>query len=135
MEWQLPGPPGTTPTTALLAASHRTGEPIRTGGEPPIEFGGGAGRNALPCYDFPAHRVINHLLTEMPLRTSALRSLGAFLNVFAAESFMDELATAADRDPLEFRLAHLSDPRGRAVLHTAASLDGWAEWTSRSERR
>jgi CO/xanthine dehydrogenase Mo-binding subunit len=125
------GRPGTTPTTALLAASHRTGEPIRAGGEPPIEFGGGAGRNALPCYDFPAHRVINHLLTEMPLRTSALRSLGAFLNVFAAESFMDELAAAADRDPLEFRLAHLSDPRGRAVLHAAASRAGWAEWTSR----
>src|ERR1700752_4386989 len=126
------GRPGTTPTNALLAASHRTGgEPIRAGGEPPLQLGGGAGRNALPAYDFPAYRVINHLLTEMPLRTSALRSLGAFLNVFAAESFMDELASAAARDPLEFRLAHLSDPRGRAVLHTAASRAGWAERTSR----
>ena len=116
------GRPGTTPTNALLAASHRTGgEPIRSGGEPPLERGGGAGRNALPSYDFPAYRVTNHLLTEMPLRTSALRSLGAFLNVFAAESFMDELASAAGRDPLEFRLAHLSDPRAQAVLHTAAS--------------
>jgi nicotinate dehydrogenase subunit B len=126
------GRPGTTPTNALLAASHRTGgEPIRAGGEPPIERGGGAGRNALPSYDFPAYRVTNHLLTEMPLRTSALRSLGAFLNVFAAESFMDELASAAGRDPLEFRLAHLSDPRGQAVLHAAAARAGWAEWTSR----
>jgi nicotinate dehydrogenase subunit B len=125
------GRPGTTPTNALLAASHRTGgEPIRAGGEPPIERGGGAGRNALPSYDFPAHRVTNHLLTEMPLRTSALRSLGAFLNVFAAESFMDELATAAGRDPLEFRLSHLSDPRGRAVLLTAASRADWSQWTS-----
>jgi nicotinate dehydrogenase subunit B len=126
------GRPGTTPTNALLAASHRSGgEPIRAGGEPPIERGGGAGRNALPSYDFPAYRVSNHLLTEMPLRTSALRSLGAFLNVFAAESFIDELALAAGRDPLEFRLAHLSDPRGQAVLRTAASLAGWPEWTSR----
>jgi nicotinate dehydrogenase subunit B len=125
------GRPGTTPTNALLAASHRSGgEPIRAGGEPPLEQGGGAGRNALPSYDFPAYRVTNHLLTEMPLRTSALRSLGAFLNVFAAESFIDELASAAGRDPLEFRLAHLSDPRGQAVLHTAASRAGWAEWTS-----
>jgi nicotinate dehydrogenase subunit B len=125
------GRPGTTPTNALLAASHRAGgEPIRAGGEPPAERGGGAGRNALPCYDFPAYRVINHLLTEMPLRTSALRSLGAYLNVFAAESFMDELASAAARDPLEFRLAHLSDPRGRAVLQTAAARGGWTEWTS-----
>jgi CO/xanthine dehydrogenase Mo-binding subunit len=126
------GRPGTTPTNALLAASHRSGgEPIRAGGEPPLERGGGAGRNALPSYDFPAYQVTNHLLTEMPLRTSALRSLGAFLNVFAAESFMDELASAAGRDPLEFRLAHLSDPRGQAVLHTAASRAGWAERTSR----
>jgi CO/xanthine dehydrogenase Mo-binding subunit len=126
------GRPGTTPTAALLAASHRAGgEPIRAGGEPPIELGGGVGRNALPCYDFPAHQVINHLLTEMPLRTSALRSLGAFLNVFAAESFMDELAAAAGRDPLEFRLAQLSDPRGRAVLHAVASRAGWQEWISR----
>jgi nicotinate dehydrogenase subunit B len=126
------GRPGTTPTNALLAASHRAGgEPIRAGGEPPVEFGGGAGRNAVPGYDFPAYRVINHLLTEMPLRTSALRSLGAHLNVFAAESFLDELASAAGRDPVEFRLAHLSDPRGRAVLQTAASRAGWAEWAAR----
>ncbi len=126
------GRPGTTPTNALLAASHRTGgEAIRAGGEPPIERGGGAGRNAVPSYDFPGYRVTNHLLTEMPLRTSSLRSLGAFLNVFAAESFMDELASAANRDPLEFRLAHLSDSRGQAVLHAAAARAGWAEWTSR----
>jgi nicotinate dehydrogenase subunit B len=123
------GRPGTTPTNALLAASARAGgEPIRAGGEPPVEWGGGAGRNSVPGYDFPSHRVINHLLTEMPLRTSALRSLGAFVNVFAAESFMDELAAAAGRDPVEFRLAHLSDPRGRAVLQAAAGRAGWADW-------
>ena len=126
------GRPGTTPTNALLAASHRAGgEPIRAGGEPPMEWGGGTGRNALPGYDFPAYRVVNHLLTEMPLRTSALRSLGAFVNVFAAESFMDELASAAGRDPVEFRLAHLSDPRGRAALQAAAARSGWADWTPR----
>lgn len=124
------GRPGTTPTNALLAASHRAGgEPIRAGGEPPLQWGGGAGRNAVPGYDFPGYRVTNHLLTEMPLRTSALRSLGAFLNVFAAESFMDELAAAAGRDPVEFRLAQLSDPRARAVLQAAAARAGWTEWT------
>jgi nicotinate dehydrogenase subunit B len=126
------GRPGTTPTTALLSAGDRAGgEPIRAGGEPPVEFGGATGRNSVPGYDFPAYRVINHLLTEMPLRTSALRALGAFINVFAAESFMDELAAAASRDPVEFRLAHLSDPRGRAVLRAAASRAGWTEWTAR----
>jgi len=124
--------PGTTPTNALLASSHLTdGQPIRAGGEPPPERGGGASRNAVPGYDFPAHRVINHLLTAMPLRTSALRSLGAHLNVFATESYMDELAVAADRDPLEFRLAHLTDPRGRAVLQNAAQRAGWAQRTQR----
>ncbi|OBA75431.1 hypothetical protein A5641_25765 [Mycobacterium sp. 1554424.7] len=124
------GRPGTTPTPAFLAASERAGgEPIRAGGEPPVEFGGGTGRNSVPGYDFASYRVINHLLTEMPLRTSALRSLGAFVNVFAAESFMDELAAAADRDPVEFRLAHLSDPRGQAVLRAAAGRAGWASWT------
>ncbi|HTY31298.1 xanthine dehydrogenase family protein molybdopterin-binding subunit [Mycobacterium sp.] len=126
------GRPGTTPTSAFLAASERAGgEPIRAGGEPPVEWGGGTGRNSVPGYDFPSYRVINHLLTEMPLRTSALRSLGAFINVFAAESFMDELAAAACRDPVEFRLAQLSDERGRAVLRAAAERAGWAEWASR----
>ena len=59
------------------------------------------------------------------MRTSALRALGAYLNVFAIESFVDELARAAGRDPLAFRLAHLSDPRGRAVLEVAAGTAGW----------
>ena len=126
------GRPGTTPTSAFLAASERAGgEPIRAGGEPPVEWGGGTGRNAVPGYDFPSYRVINHLLTEMPLRTSALRALGAFINVFAAESFMDELAVAAGRDRVEFRLAHLPDARGRAVLRAAASRAGWSEWAPR----
>ncbi|OBF59302.1 hypothetical protein A5787_21705 [Mycobacterium sp. 852002-50816_SCH5313054-b] len=126
------GRPGTTPTSAFLAASERAGgEPIRTGGEPPVEWGGGTGRNSVPGYDFPSYRVINHLLTEMPLRTSALRSLGAFINVFAAESFMDELAVAAGRDALEFRLAQLSDERGRAVLQAAAQRAGWGKWARR----
>ncbi|WP_197515098.1 xanthine dehydrogenase family protein molybdopterin-binding subunit [Mycobacterium sp. 1245805.9] len=126
------GRPGTTPTPALLAASERAGgEPIRAGGEPPVEWGGGTGRNSVPGYDFPSYRVINHLLTEMPLRTSALRSLGAFVNVFAAESFMDELAAAAGRDPVEFRLAHLSDPRAGAVLRAAATRAGWDDWAPR----
>ncbi|WP_206601471.1 xanthine dehydrogenase family protein molybdopterin-binding subunit [Mycobacterium paraense] len=120
------GRPGTTPTPAFLAASERAGgEPLRAGGEPSVEWGGGTGRNSVPGYDFPSYRVINHLLTEMPLRTSALRSLGAFINVFAAESFLDELAVTAGRDPLEFRLAQLSDERGRAVLRAAAERAGW----------
>ncbi|MDT5314239.1 MAG: nicotinate dehydrogenase subunit [Mycobacterium sp.] len=122
--------PGFVRTVGLLAASHREGgEPIGSAGEPPLEHGGGAARNAVPGYDFPAHRVVNHLLSVMPLRTSALRSLGAFVNVFAIESFMDELAVAAARDPVEYRLAQLSDPRGRAVIEAVVRRSGWAGWS------
>ncbi|HET7666224.1 MAG TPA: molybdopterin cofactor-binding domain-containing protein, partial [Mycobacterium sp.] len=121
--------PGMTPNPAFLAASHRTGgEDIRSGGEPPQARGGGASRNAVPGYAFPAYHVINHLLTTMPLRTSALRSLGAHLNVFAAESFMDELAAEAGRDPVEFRLAQLADPRARAVLEHVVRQSNWYSW-------
>ncbi len=122
--------PGFVRTVGLLAASHREGgETIAAAGEPPLEHGGGATRNALPGYEFPDHRVVNHLLSVMPLRTSALRSLGAFVNVFAIESFMDELATVAQRDPIEYRLAQLSDPRGRAVIEAVVRRSGWADWS------
>jgi nicotinate dehydrogenase subunit B len=61
----------------------------------------------------------------MPLRVSALRTLGAYANVFAIESFMDELAAAAGQDPVSFRLAQLLDPRARAVIEAAAKKAGW----------
>ena len=85
----------------------------------------GASRNAVPGYDIPAVRVTRHRLLDMPIRTSSLRSLGAHLNVFAIESFMDELAAAAGADPIGFRLAHLPDPRARRVLTQAADMAGW----------
>jgi nicotinate dehydrogenase subunit B len=86
----------------------------------------GATRNAVPGYDIPDVHVTRHRILEMPIRTSALRSLGAHLNVFAIESFMDELAAAAGADPVRFRLLHLSDPRARQVLTEACELAGWS---------
>ena len=68
----------------------------------------------IPLYKFPSARVIYHFLPNMPVRVSALRALGAHVNVFAIESFMDELAAAAGADPVEFRLQHLDD-RGRRM--------------------
>jgi CO/xanthine dehydrogenase Mo-binding subunit len=56
---------------------------------------------------------------------SSLRALGGTANVFAIESFMDELAAAAGADPVEFRLRHLKDPRARTVIETVASKAGW----------
>ncbi|HMI93577.1 MAG TPA: molybdopterin cofactor-binding domain-containing protein [Polyangiales bacterium] len=81
----------------------------------------GVHRNADPIYAIPAQRVVKHLCANSPFRTSSLRSLGAFANVFAIESMMDELAAAAGQDPIAFRLAHLNDERARAVIEAAAA--------------
>jgi nicotinate dehydrogenase subunit B len=123
--------PGFARSIGLLAASHRDGgEQMEAAAEPPLERGGGAGRNSVPGYAFPAYRAVNHRLSVMPLRTSSLRALGGFLNVFAIESFMDELAEAAGRDPVEYRLAQLADPRGRAVIEAVVRRSGWADWAA-----
>jgi nicotinate dehydrogenase subunit B len=86
----------------------------------------GAGtRNGEPLYAFPAKRILHHLIAETPVRTSSLRGLGATLNVFAIESFMDELAERAGQDPVAYRLGVLSDARGRAVVEHVARMSGW----------
>lgn len=84
----------------------------------------GIHRNAWPVYDLPAPRVIKRFVAPGPLRTSSLRSLGAHGNVFAIESFMDELAVLAGQPPVAFRLAHLGDHRARAVLEAVDELCG-----------
>ena len=98
---------------------------------PPLAGGGGAERNATPTYDFPAWTITNHRLLTMPIRTSSLRTLGAFANVFAIESFMDELAAERGEDPMAFRLRHLKDPRARAVIEAATARAGWKNWRKR----
>jgi CO/xanthine dehydrogenase Mo-binding subunit len=85
----------------------------------------GGYRNADPLYAFPQRRVVNHFVPNSPLRTSSLRSLGAYANVFAIESFMAELAAAAGVDPVEFRLRHLTDERATAVIEAAAKKANW----------
>lgn len=86
---------------------------------------GGGDRNAIPIYTIPNVRVVSHFIPQMPLRVSALRALGAYHNVFAIESFMDELAQMANADPVEFRLQHLDDSRARDVIRKAADEFGW----------
>lgn len=88
---------------------------------------GNGDRNAVPIYDIPRKSIRWHFIKEMPLRVSALRALGAYLNVFATESFMDELALAAGADPVAFRLAHIADSRARAVIETASDRFGWTK--------
>ncbi len=86
---------------------------------------GGLDRNALPPYNADRLKVVKRFIADGPLRTGALRSLGAYANVFAIECFMDELAALAGVDPLAFRLKHLSDARGRAVIEEAAKRANW----------
>lgn len=94
----------------------------------PIPMPEGDGdRNANPLYVFPNMDVRYHFVPEMPLRVSALRSLGAHLNVFTIESVLDELALAGGVDPLAFRLAHMQDERARAVMIEATNRFGWAK--------
>jgi nicotinate dehydrogenase subunit B len=117
--------PGRSDGINLLAAWYLS-EPFK---EAPVrgipQPAGAEDRNAVPLYDFPNQKITKHLIKNMPLRTSALRDLGSYGNVFALESFMDELAAAAGADPVAFRLRHLKDPRGRAVIETAAEKAGW----------
>jgi CO/xanthine dehydrogenase Mo-binding subunit len=120
-----PGVPGSDNN---LLASWYLAEPSKPA--PPVNIpqpAGGSDRNALPLYDFPNQRIVNHLITAMPVRVSALRTLGAYANVFALESFMDELALTAGVDPVAFRLAHLKDPRARAVIEAVTKKADWKE--------
>ena len=93
----------------------------------PDAAGGGGIRNAALPYVVGGQRIVHHLVVDQPVRVSSLRTLGAFANVFAIESFMDELAEAAGRDPLAYRLDLLPDPRARAVVAAAARAAGWHE--------
>jgi CO/xanthine dehydrogenase Mo-binding subunit len=104
----------------LLAGREVRGVPP----QPARSFFGGD-RNAQTTYRLACQRVTMHWVAQPPLRTSSMRSLGGAGNTFANESFMDELAAAAEADPLAFRLHHLDDPRGREVLEVAARAAGW----------
>jgi nicotinate dehydrogenase subunit B len=89
---------------------------------------GGGDRNAIPFYKFPSAKVTHHFIPQMPVRVSALRALGAYMNVFSIESFMDEMALAANADPIEFRLKHLEDQRAKDVIQTVVDRFDWKNW-------
>jgi CO/xanthine dehydrogenase Mo-binding subunit len=120
--------PGRSQKPVLLAAGEiANGFERAPAIDPPLPSGG-AQRNAIPGYEFPDLLVMHHYVREAPVRGSSLRALGALGNVFAIESFMDELAAAANADAVEFRLRHLKDPRGRAVLQQAMEKSAWSGW-------
>jgi CO/xanthine dehydrogenase Mo-binding subunit len=120
---------------SMLAAQHMA-QPIAVPAPKPIPLPeGGGDRNAIPIYNFPNAHVVHHFIPAMPVRVSAMRALGAYHNVFSIESFMDELAALADADAVEFRLKHLDDPRGRAVIEKAAQAFGWRKGQKASPDR
>jgi nicotinate dehydrogenase subunit B len=109
------------------AVAQQIATPLPAQTPEPIPMPEGDGdRNANPLYDFPNMDVRYHFVPQMPLRVSALRSLGAHLNIFSLESMLDELALAGGVDPLDFRLAHMKDARALAVMQESAQRFDWA---------
>jgi nicotinate dehydrogenase subunit B len=120
---QRPGANGGVNLLGALALPDPLSNPVPL--DLPDGRGGGATRNAVALYDVPQH-VVHRFIERLPVRTSSMRGLGAFGNVFAIESFVDELALAAGADPVAYRLSLLSDARARTVIETAAAMSGWS---------
>jgi nicotinate dehydrogenase subunit B len=118
----------------LLAATHLARPFAPDTPTPSPQPEGSGDRNAIPYYVLPNARVVHQFQPSAPLRTSALRSLGAYCNVFSIESFMDELALTAAVDPVAFRLRHLADPRAIEVVRTAAQRFGWDSYKKTPRR-
>ncbi len=117
--------PGTWGGPNLLGAKALPNPP------PPVKIddmpdgnGGGGPRNSISLYDFP-QKIVSHYVADTPVRTSSYRGLGALGNVFAIESFMDELAHAAGQDPVAYRLSLMSDPRACGVIEAVAKMANW----------
>jgi nicotinate dehydrogenase subunit B len=108
----------------LIAAWHLAKPHARSVPAPALGLEVGIHRNAWPIYDLPRPRVVKRFVRDSPLRTSSLRGLGAHANVFAIESFMDELAVASGQDPAAFRLRHLTDSRATAVVEKVVEMAG-----------
>lgn len=137
LDWSLnlwSNPHGTRPSgeAGNLLSSHYLAKPFAL----PVPENAGApnyaaDRNAIALYDFPGHEVLTHFITEMPVRASSTRGLGAYANVFSIESFMDELAHLSKVDPVEYRLRSLKDARAKDVISKAAALIGWSSYKKR----
>tara|TARA_Y100000590_G_scaffold348397_2_gene399395 strand:- start:3469 stop:5559 length:2091 start_codon:yes stop_codon:yes gene_type:complete len=112
----------------LLAASHikkpfNAPDPIDT----PLDSGGAADRNSKPLYNIPNIRITKQIIYDLPWRTSAMRGLGAFVNVYAIETLMDDIAISKDLDPLEFRIMHTDDKRIIDTITKVAELSNWGQ--------
>jgi nicotinate dehydrogenase subunit B len=152
--WDPKGPPQLLEIRGGMDADHRIaawetqmwlpstvqgGRPLLAADDAGIAqpHGRGAGQisqNGDPPYAASDVKVTVHWLKDTPLRLSNLRAPGKIANVFAVESFTDELASAAGADPLEFRLRQLTDPRGIEVIKRATDMFGWQPRSSPNPR-
>ena len=114
------------PGRLLASRTLPNAQPLPPPPESSDPYPGTGTRNIVPYYDIPAWRYEHRLVTGTPIRTSALRGLGAVVNVFALECFLDELADLAGQDPVAYRLRVLSDPRARHLIERAATISNWS---------
>ena len=117
-------PSNGAPTLALLLTGKVKPEPAI------FEMGD---RTAIPPYDYEHMRVVAN---DMPpiVRASWLRGVSALPNTFAHESYIDELATEAGVDPVEYRLRYLKDPRAIDLVNAVAERAGWKPRPVREEK-
>jgi nicotinate dehydrogenase subunit B len=124
-DFQTSYPSNGAPTLALLLT--RKVDPETTA----YEMGD---RTAVPPYAYANLRVVANDMVPI-LRASWLRGVSALPNSFAHESYVDELATAAGADPVEFRLRHLTDPRATELVKATAARAGWRAHAQPQQQR
>lgn len=118
--------PGRAATSTLLGAWYQEkASPRLSAINAPLAAGGGAERNIIPSYDIPCSSLASHRVLQMPIRTSSLRCLGAFGNVFAIESMLDDIALDHNADPIDYRLGLLSDRRAIELLQAVRDMSSW----------
>jgi len=90
-------------------------------------------RTAVPSYNYENIRITAY---DMPpiVRAAWLRGVSALPNVFAHESFIDELAHKAGEDPIEFRLRHLDDERAAELVRATAARAKWEPHVGRKSK-
>ena len=114
-DFQTRYPSNAAPTLALLLTGRAPADPAV------LKMGD---RTAAPAYNYENLRVTVHDMAPI-VRASWLRGVSALPNVFAHESFIDELAAEAGADPVAFRLRHLTDPRAADLVKATAERAGW----------
>ena len=100
----------------LLGAWQKSDSRPRAEPRPGFAPHGGIHRNSDPYYEIEEKIITKNLVPDQRVRTSSTRGLGAFANVFAIETFMDEIAHEAEIDPIQLRRDHLSDVRATEIL-------------------